>query len=1351
MKGKGLLTVLFVASLLGVGFLVRAISVADPDGAMYRLELAGSAAAMRTLVADPAVGGAIDVTRARQAIAWDYLLIACYVLFLWTAISLAAGWPRQDPPWPGGWIVWIPALAGGLDALADRGVVALLDGDRSAWLPPAVAAAAWLVRLLVLGTLFAAVVTAVRRWRSHGEAARAVRISGPTSFDEVCRAERDALGLGRRNVGTVGLALSGGGIRSATFNLGILQALADLGLLQRLHYLSTVSGGGYIGAWLDQWIRRAGGVHAVAEALADDPNQAKPEVDPITHLRNYSNYLTPKLGLLSADTWATVATYVRNMLLNAVILVSLAGFVLLLPRAFVDWLEHLSRVYASWPFNRFVLGGVTVAESWALWVAVPLVLTAIISIGVNLAAAVTRVDGPRERFTSQGAVQRLAVLPLVAASVLAAFWLRAITVPDRFSDELWQWVTGALLLYAATWAAATLVAWVAAGRGDVGQWSRLGIRFLICSLPVGAAGGLALRGLAHLFDPWSVWGLIVVGPSAVMMLFTLIAVLHIGLMGRSLDDHLREWLARAGAWITIYSLGWLALNGLALYGPVAGAWLGGWLRTALASGWLLTSIGGAVAGNAQQQGRRRAWHGPLLKVAPWVFVVGLVVSLSWGIDRVLCRHTPDAWARFIAASKASEAVETVDYESATTSVSVRRRPEAGAEPRSLLALHAHLLDLQQREGEFWWWMIGLAATSILFSWRVAINEFSMHQYYRNRLVRAYLGASNSQRRENPFTGFDPYDDGPLAMDRPLQPLHLVGTALNLVHGSRLGWQERKAASFVLSPLYSGFELPADVGQEKPDSVFRRTAEAEELTLGTAMAISGAAASPNMGFRSSPALSLLMTVFDVRLGRWLGNPAHLGAWRRGVPRFALVPLIAELFGLTSERSHYVYLSDGGHFENLGIYELVRRRCRFVIACDAGADAESTFADLGNAIRKCRTDFGAQIELGLDPFTRDDRGLSRRHCVVGRIRYAAQCAGGPEDTGYLLYIKTSLTGDEPEDVLQYAAEHDAFPHESTIDQFFDESQFESYRALGRHIGRRVFESASHQTGDRFRSWESLFSEVLERWTPPSAAASRAASDHGAALTRLFERLSDQSTLDFFDPEMYPEWSDLSARAGSAGWAYTAPQIRNGFYLSSSLLQLMESVYVDLQLDDEYRHPDNRGWMNLFRQWSDSPLVRATWAITAGTHGARFQTFCKRRLGLQHGTVRAAVTSVDRFGAIDVEWRDVGQRVRERVASPPPGVLGHWWIELKVEIEDPPLAVPAGFALAESRAVEQGTSTDHLLYFQVPVHLRRTGLAQQGLYELAREFRGLEPIAEALRIDAIPLKTWRAFGSLYDRSVS
>jgi hypothetical protein len=240
-----------------------------------------------------------------------------------------------------------------------------------------------------------------------------------------------------------------------------------------------------------------------------------------------------------------------------------------------------------------------------------------------------------------------------------------------------------------------------------------------------------------------------------------------------------------------------------------------------------------------------------------------------------------------------------------------------------------------------------------------------------------------------------------------------------------------------------------------------------------MSISGAAASPNMGYHSLPSLALLMTFFNVRLGFWAGNPRN----KEG-PTVGLGQLLRELFGMTNDNAKYVYLSDGGHFENLGVYELVKRRCKYIVACDAGADPNYSFEDLGNAIRKCREDIGVEIELDTSPLIPKSTGakgstskkLTARHCAVGTIRY--DLADPKGEKGVLVYIKASLTGDEPADVLNYQTAHPTFPHESTADQWFTESQFESYRRLGQHVIEALF--AGPQDGGNERDLNSEFDQ-------------------------------------------------------------------------------------------------------------------------------------------------------------------------------------------------------------------------------------------------------------------------------------
>ncbi len=203
----------------------------------------------------------------------------------------------------------------------------------------------------------------------------------------------------------------------------------------------------------------------------------------------------------------------------------------------------------------------------------------------------------------------------------------------------------------------------------------------------------------------------------------------------------------------------------------------------------------------------------------------------------------------------------------------------------------------------------------------------------------------------------------------------------------------------------------------------------------------------MGFYSSTPVAFLMTVFNVRLGQWLGNPRHRNTSRRATPRLGLWWLVNELLGGTNDEAAYVYLSDGGHFDNMGLYELVKRRCGLIIVCDAEADESYSFSGLGNAIRKCRIDLGIDIDLDTSEIAPKKAGSqSKLHCVIGKIHYENADRSAP--MGRIIYFKASLSGDEPADVRNYKQAHSSFPHESTVDQWFAESQFESYRQLGYH---------------------------------------------------------------------------------------------------------------------------------------------------------------------------------------------------------------------------------------------------------------------------------------------------------------
>lgn len=1034
-------------------------------------------------------------------------------------------------------------------------------------------------------------------------------------FDDVGEKEKEEIRelRARRGIATppghhFGLAFSGGGIRSATFNLGVLQGLARNGLLRRIDYLSTVSGGGYIGSWLLAWIARAG-VNQVETGLRSDKPDNK-TARPIYWLREYSNYLTPRMGAFGADTWAAISTYIRNLLLNLLILIGALTAAMLIPRL---------------AFPLFELS----ATCWAIWAGMIPLAVAVVLLGFHLST----VEDPRDHRLASGQfwVQMTVVWPSLLAVWFATAWLWWLMKPDAnhigTGSLPWvSWALGTAVFHAALWMVAECAGYAAtrwrartAHADTAGAthplvtkplWytaSRVGA----CGFSSGFVGGLLLSIVAHALDRYPPArfplprSILVWAPPAVLAAFTITVILHIGLMGRAFSDARREWWSRLGGWLLIYNGVWIALFALTVYGPLIGQpmeWIGFKIRSGLTIGWIASTLAGLLAGrSASTNGRSGSrWLGVAATIGPYIFIVGLGILLSWAIET-----SEGVRAQWLSGCLA------------TALTGVGLGPATAADIVTLLVC---------------------AAVAGLLSWRVDINEFSMHALYRNRLIRCYLGASAEERAPNAFTGFALDDDLPLwsftatrkrtpdsLREKYDGPYPLINTALNLSAGDELAWQERKASSMVLAPRYCGFRPARRKNQEQPDPAFRpgdTYAAGDDgehaVSIGTALAISGAAASPNMGYHSSPPLAFLMTVFNVRLGWWLGNPRIESHWKKPGPRMGFIHLLNELFGYSTDTSGYIYLSDGGHFDNLGIYELARRGCRYIVACDASADGNLVFEDLGGAIRKCRTDLGADIDLDVEQIrTAPSGGYSKWHCAVGAIRYANG------ENGTIVYLKTSLTGDEPSDVRNYAAVNPAFPHQSTVDQFFDESQFESYRALGEHVVTEVFASAvSEARRDHgLPDMEDLFVRLRQRWYPPSAGDPAAFTRHTKTLDEITNRIREDKHLHFLDAQMFPEWKALTTQAGvpqqlNLWLPKTFEELRSGFYVCMEMIQLMENVFLDLDLDTNRDHPQNAGWMNLFKHWSWCGMLRATWAVAGSTYGARFQGFCVHRLGMEEG---------------------------------------------------------------------------------------------------------------------------------------
>ena len=860
--------------------------------------------------------------------------------------------------------------------------------------------------------------------------------------------------------GRSALCLSGGGIRSASFSLGVLQALAQRKLLFSFHYLSTVSGGGYIGGWLSAWRRRMPD-HAVESGLTSNIPDLYDEPPELAELRANSNYLTPKLGAMSADTWTLAALYIRNLLLNWLIFLPAIVSVLLLPLVAYEvlgWAKGWGRVSHYWlaglslvlllgaltvsVSGRFDKARVRVTQNQFLWFILLPTYTgaALLTLPVVSKQVIQHGTLVVDISPSSGA--------FIGAIVYAVAWLVAYAgrklLPDpnlkRPDRDGFPWG----LLAAWTVAGAVAGCLVAVGYGLV-------------QYPVEDSG---LRLIAILGVGW------------VALSVFLAESVYLGLASYASDgDVNREWLARSSGWFVAFAVGWAALAALVLFAPVivAQAWAL-WSVAAAGTGAGIAGswIGSSAKTLATVAGKRAESlsMATILSLTTVIFLAALTILISNILPGVLCALYATRFGK--------------DCSSAS--------PEELAGLASLM-------------------IVGCAIATALIALAVNVNRFSSHAIYRNRLIRAFLGAARAKAKKasgaaravrnesptrDPFTGFDAEDNPRMAaLLRPegQKPrlFHVVNMALNVVSGQNLAWQERKAESFIATPMVSGND---SVGFFRTSTYGSKTGG---LTLGTAIAISGAAASPNQGYHSSPLVGLLMALFNVRLGWWLGNPSRPAAASREGPRWGIVQIVQELFGLTTNRSKYIYLSDGGHFENLGIYEMIRRRCHLIVASDAGCDPDCAFEDLGNAVRKVWIDLGVQIDFQRIDIKKRDATSPGLYCAIGTIKYPEP---GAKD-GYLLYLKPGFPSDGslPADVNAYGLANPAFPHETTADQFFSELQMESYRSLGSHIIDVVFGSATASRPSGPTAAISPFWAHIEEYVSPKMTADRKTGSQSA----------------------------------------------------------------------------------------------------------------------------------------------------------------------------------------------------------------------------------------------------------------
>lgn len=998
-----------------------------------------------------------------------------------------------------------------------------------------------------------------------------------------------------------GLAISGGGIRSATFSLGALQTMARLGVLHAFDYLSTVSGGGYVGGWWSAWLsrpqrRKLPGifpgrveddrrVEVAGEEIEPNrerryqPTENGPRGsdgslsagrDPVHHLRLFSNYLTPRRGALSGDTWRAITVFSRNLVFTWLILLPLLLLAVLAGQLYFvaqpEGPEHLLRqdVSVAEPAPPAPLAGETAAEARArvrdqaerdaraqrlamiraraqsvapapiflLLVALGLAVAWLLSgpstlvgkatsaVGLLLAAgAVSLVfrpllGGGGGEFWSPG--WTLAALAAVmAVAVLAHRWparghpgerpgrkRRHRMPPEVVRNRIVRAhgaVLVALLLVLTVLATAGFshdLAWYlfdeSSGSGPA--------RYL---KQIGGVGVLALTVVTSIFTAWKAAPAAVdaverQGPSRAsrlvfaaappLLMLTLLVLVSIGslhLLRALLDEGAPEVEALRLAVLASALVG-LILATYELYHDRPADSPPHYAR--LASQVLGVALLAALVFTALVFSREiPARHGVPLAltlvggviIARWVIwrrrgrtarIAGLLGGAALGTVAWLPGLNPTGalWSWFC------PAMAMIGFCGAFAAAELRVRRHNQVRALALVSavfvMLSTLLVLSlltptegvQRVGAVISLIAVVAAWVVGLGWMADPNQLSLHAFYKARLTRAYLGASNCDRGTREITEAAEGDDLPLSRLRNCQrggPYHLVNTTLNLVGGGDLATGQRSADSFLLSKHFCG--------SVRTGYRVTRKYMSDTLRLGTAMAISGAAASPNMGSKTpSAALAMLLTLFNVRLGYWAPTPGR-ERWKAEQARLWPFYTLREFLSQTTDLSSFCYLSDGGHYENTALHSLVARGCQNIVVIDCGADPQPCFEDIGNAIRRCRIDFGTEIDLKCDGFLPGEGKFPSAHYALGEITYAGEHLewlgkiwGEPAPQsrrGSIVWIKPALTHtEEPADVRQFGIQNSDFPQQTTADQWFGESQFESYRKLGEQSALALFGS-------------------------------------------------------------------------------------------------------------------------------------------------------------------------------------------------------------------------------------------------------------------------------------------------------
>ncbi len=748
-----------------------------------------------------------------------------------------------------------------------------------------------------------------------------------------------------------GLAISGGGIRSAAFSLGVLQRLAANKVLSLFDYLSTVSGGGYTGGSISyflncQDINEPPGKYDLGKNFPyGDPDKTwHSPTRELDYLRSHGSYLTPGHCI---NMRSFVGVVLRAVLLNLLI-----------------WLPVLWMVMAV--AQRLVVAGPsqsTLSLQWYRDLSFPWCTDSLALSALGISALCFVAGGLiARRMKTEDGESVIAVLKKVRVVNWLVFFLGA-------------WFFACRVVTTSR----GMTAWPAGTATDT--WSQA-VQMLVADLPV--FRGQHVPALFMLFEIGA--ALLLVAYVLLILIYSLSTVFQ-----KDRTEYLqRRWHACCYSSLLKWLLVLAALASVPYLSEIATN-VGG-------IGALLAGLGGALW-KIYQRGKGWISIETLAPVASLLVFYGLFITAYY---------------------------------------------YAGG----LVSSQPH------------WFVYGLWLVAILSGYWVNLNHISVGRYYRDRLMEAFMPGKDmvKDNKNDSALAANTFTMGDLARTRRT-PYHLVNTNVVLVDSMKKKIRKRGGDSFILSPLYVGSRAtgwrPTD---QYCDNAF---------TLATAVATSAAAVNPHAGpagtgMSRNPAVSLLMALLNLRLGYWAPNPCYANGPRRMHHLWSAWYELMPKSGYR-EDSTFVQLSDGGHFDNLGLYELFRRRVRFILVLDGGADKDFQFSDLQNALHRAEQDFMVHLKFdGHHPLGDlipqeqeaekfpDGLKLAKTGYISGRFNY------GPEDNlpqGWFFYIKTTLIGDMSMRIRGYKGAHPDFPDETTADQFFDEDQFDAYRLLGSEIAREL----------------------------------------------------------------------------------------------------------------------------------------------------------------------------------------------------------------------------------------------------------------------------------------------------------